>query len=103
MQQRMMAKLGLTTWQEGDQALIDDLWTIMHENHADFTLTFRQLAHVKGLTNASQQQIEQDLGGTVSESIEPFTDLFIDREAARHWLERYRLRITANDKLILTK
>lgn len=95
MQQRMMAKLGLTTWQEGDQALIDDLWTIMHDNHADFTLTFRQLAHVKGLTNASQQQIEQDLGGTVSESIEPFTDLFIDREAARHWLERYRLRIAA--------
>lgn len=98
MQQRMMAKLGLITWQEGDQVLIDDLWTIMHENHADFALTFRQLAHVKGLTHAPQAQIEEDLGGTVSASIEPFTDLFIDRQAARQWLERYRLRTVSEGR-----
>jgi uncharacterized protein YdiU (UPF0061 family) len=100
MQQRMMSKLGLKRWLDGDQVLIDDLWTVMHENHADFTLTFRQLAHASGLTNAPQSQIEQDLGGTVSASIEPFIDLFIDRQAARHWLERYRLRIAAEGRVL---
>lgn len=93
MQKKMMSKLGLTDWQDGDHVLIDDLWSLMHRNRADFTLTFRQLAHVSGLTDASAVQIEHDLGGTVNASIQPFVDLFIDRDDASAWLDRYRRRI----------
>lgn len=93
MQKRMMNKLGLLQWREGDQLLIDDLWSVMHHNHADFSLSFRQLAHAEGVTNASQGVIEHDLGHTVRSSIKPFVDLFIDREAAQAWLNQYVLRI----------
>lgn len=99
MQTRMTEKLGLGSWQSGDETLIDDLWGLMHANHADFTLTFRQLAYAGGLTQASQAQIERDLGGTVSSGLEPFVDLFIDRLAARAWLDRYAERLGASGKL----
>jgi uncharacterized protein YdiU (UPF0061 family) len=59
MQQRMMQKLGLSDWQEGDE-------------------------------------IETDLGNTVNANLKPFVDLFINREAAELWLERYRQRIARN-------
>jgi uncharacterized protein YdiU (UPF0061 family) len=39
----MRRKLGLTTQEEGDRALVDDLLGAMHRNQADFTLTFRGL------------------------------------------------------------
>lgn len=100
MQQRMMSKLGLSHWHDGDQTLIDDLWTLMHENHADFTLTFRQLAHAKGLSDATQEQIVFDLGGTVGSTMAPFIDLFIDRSAAQDWLTKYRSRIESQGPLI---
>lgn len=93
MQQRMMNKLGLVRWQDGDETLVDDLWSLMQANRADFTLTFRQLAHAPGLTSANAAQIEQDLGATVHGALTPFVDLFVDREAALAWLERYRGRI----------
>lgn len=93
MQKKMMNKLGLLYWREGDQLLIDDFWSVMHHNHADFSLAFRQLAHVEGLTHADQGVIEHDLGNTVRSSIKPFVDLFIDREAAQAWLNQYVLRI----------
>jgi len=106
MQQRMMQKLGLSDWQEGDETLVDDLWSLMQANHADFTLTFRQLAYAPGMPELdqahitqqqiSQQQIETDLGNTVNASLKPFVDLFIDRAAAELWLERYRQRIARN-------
>ncbi len=93
MQQRMMNKLGLVEWKDGDETLVDDLWSLMQANHADFTLTFRQLAHAPGLTSAPAAQIEQDLGATVHGTLIPFVDLFVDREAALAWLGRYRHRI----------
>ncbi len=95
MQQRMMNKLGLAHWQEGDETLVDDLWSLMQGSHADFTLTFRQLAYAPGLTDASAAQIERDLAGTVHGSLIPFVDLFVDREAALAWLARYGRRIQA--------
>ena len=41
----MRRKLGLTLTVEGDGELIRNLLNSMQESHADFTLTFRQLAH----------------------------------------------------------
>ena len=93
MQTRMSQKLGLGAWQAGDETLIDDLWSLMQASHADFTLTFRQLAYAPGLTLASQAQIERDLGGTVNANLLPFVDLFVDRASAQAWLNRYRVRL----------
>ncbi len=93
MQARMSQKLGLSTWQAGDETLIDDLWSLMQANHADFTLTFRQLAYAPGLTQASQEQIERNLGGTVNANLLPFVDLFVDRAGAQAWLSRYSARL----------
>ena len=96
MQSRMSQKLGLTTWQAGDEVLIDDLWSVMQASHADFSMSFRQLAYAPGLTQASPGQVAFDLGGTVGDgsgSLQPFVDLFVDREAAGAWLIRYRERV----------
>lgn len=96
MQDRMSQKLGLKTWQAGDETLIDDLWSLMQASHADFSLTFRQLAYAPGLAHADAGRIALDLGGTVGDgsgSLRPFIDLFVDREAAYAWLERYKNRI----------
>lgn len=93
MQTRMSQKLGLGAWQAGDETLIDDLWSLMQAGHADFTLTFRQLAYAPGLTLAPQAQIERDLGGTVNANLLPFVDLFVDRAGAQAWLSRYRTRL----------
>ena len=96
MQSRMSQKLGLTTWQAGDELLIDDLWSVMQGSRADFSLTFRQLAYAPGLTQADPRLVARDLGGTVGDgsgSLQPFVDLFIDRPAALAWLERYRNRL----------
>ncbi|MCF8172381.1 MAG: YdiU family protein [Candidatus Methylopumilus sp.] len=93
MQARMSQKLGLSAWQAGDETLIDDLWSLMQASHADFTLTFRQLAYAPGLTQASQAQIEHDLGGTVNANLLPFVDLFVDRAGAQAWLSRYSARV----------
>ena len=67
--------------------------SLMQASHADFTLTFRQLAYAPGLTQASQAQIERDLGGTVNANLLPFVDLFVDRVGAQTWLGRYRARL----------
>ncbi len=93
MQSQMSQKLGLGEWQAGDETLIDDLWSLMQASHADFTLTFRQLAFAPGLTLASQAQIERDLGGTVNANLLPFVDLFVDRAGAQAWLSRYSARL----------
>jgi len=75
----MAAKLGLASWQPGDQELLDDLWQLMHDQRADFTLAFRRLAHA--MTPAAP-------GGPAR-----FEDLFYDLEPAHAWLQRYRDRL----------
>ena len=93
MQTKMLSKLGLNEWLAGDESLIDALWSLMHENKADFTLTFRQLAHAPGLSGAVSEQISVDLGGTTSPNVQPFVDLFLDRDAANAWLTSYQARL----------
>jgi uncharacterized protein YdiU (UPF0061 family) len=66
----MAAKLGLDAWRVEDEPLLDDLLKLMHDQRADFTLSFRRLsAAVRG-------------------DAQPFADLFMDRDAARAWLAR---------------
>ena len=98
MQHRMMAKLGFAEWRPGDEQLVDDLWRLMHESHADFTLSFRQLAHASGLSESPAQRVREDLGATVGPTLTPFLDLFTDREAAHAWLARYRERVLAEGR-----
>ncbi|WP_027796393.1 protein adenylyltransferase SelO [Paraburkholderia acidipaludis] len=75
---RMRAKLGLETAREGDDALSNRLFEIMHANRADFTLTFRHLAGV------SKHGAQQDA---------PVRDLFLDRPAFDAWANDYRARL----------
>ncbi|MGO1767536.1 hypothetical protein CAP48_13115 [Advenella sp. S44] len=76
--QRMVAKLGLDVWKEGDDELIDGWWRVLHEQSADFTLSFRYLS-----------QIDDDEGGLRS--------LFADTTALEQWLVTYRTRLQDND------
>ncbi|HTK01564.1 MAG TPA: YdiU family protein [Bordetella sp.] len=70
----MAAKLGLDDWRVEDEPLLDDLLKLMHEQRADFTLSFRRLSTA------------------VRGDPQPFVDLFIDRQAARAWLDRLLAR-----------
>ncbi|ANN66501.1 protein adenylyltransferase SelO [Bordetella bronchialis] len=70
----MAAKLGLQAWRPEDEGLLDDLLKLMHEQRADFTLSFRRLAQA------------------VRGQPQPFLDLFIDRDAARGWWEKLQAR-----------
>lgn len=73
-QGNLCRKLGLADWEEGDDDLIDAWWRLLHEQRADFTLSFRSLA-------------------TVGEDAAPFLALFGDPEPARAWLARYEQRL----------
>nr|WP_307723531.1 YdiU family protein [Massilia sp. Mn16-1_5] len=72
------AKLGLSTYDAGDRALFDSLFTIMQGSHVDFTLLFRRLG---------------DLRVDAPETDAPLRDLFIDRAAFDDWAVRYRARL----------
>jgi uncharacterized protein YdiU (UPF0061 family) len=75
---RMSAKLGLTVVEESDNALIDDMMTLMAKDRCDFTITFRRLAGFDssdGAANVAQR------------------DLFVDRPAFDAWALRYAARL----------
>ena len=76
-QHNMQMKFGFDQWQEGDHELVNDWWHLLHEQQADFTLSFRHLA--EAVTNA-----------------QPWLALFNDQVAARQWLDRYQERSAAN-------
>ncbi|MWB77229.1 YdiU family protein [Pseudooceanicola sp. 216_PA32_1] len=67
------AKLGLATAQDGDEALIVDLLSLMAQNRADFTNTFRAL------------------GGAAAR------DQFLDREGFDTWETRWTARSAGED------
>jgi len=77
---RLAAKLGLAAWEPGDDALMERLWRLMHDNRADFTLSFRALA-AAGQGDAA-----------------PFEGLYADREGARAWLADYRARLARDGR-----
>nr|WP_229425616.1 MULTISPECIES: YdiU family protein [unclassified Massilia] len=80
--ERLHAKLGLATHQEGDRLLFDSLFTIMQASHVDFTQLFRRLGDLR---------IAPD--GDLAQSDAPLRDLFIDRPAFDEWALRYRERL----------
>jgi len=73
----MTAKLGLNTKQPSDKTLIENLFAIMDNSNADFTLTFHQLSLLE-LDNANDAAI---------------LALFDDAEKFSQWLEQWRRRL----------
>lgn len=78
----MRAKLGLLDAMEDDQRLVQELLEIMQTGRVDFTLCFRALS-----------QADAESRNTA------VRDLFIDREAANHWLEKYQQRLSQEDSI----
>ena len=74
----MRQKLGLLTSESEDENLIESLLNIMHENEADFTLTFRRLCHA-----ALGKKIDRNL-----------RNLFKDEEAFNKWSNSWRSRLS---------
>ncbi|SDH06576.1 Uncharacterized conserved protein YdiU, UPF0061 family [Vibrio xiamenensis] len=71
---QMRSKLGLVSAAPQDSELFDDMFTLLADNHTDYTRFFRALSSV-----------DQD-------DTQAVIDLFIDRDRARAWLERYLAR-----------
>ncbi len=70
----MREKLGLTTQDDGDEQLVQDLLGLMQRNEVDFTLTFRRLCDA------------------ADGSPEAFRGMFTDLAGADEWLARWRQR-----------
>ena len=72
------AKLGLAMFYENDRTLFESMFSLMHENHVDFTQFFRKLA----LLQVDQPELDA-----------PVRDLFLDRAAFDGWAVDYRARL----------
>ncbi|MGF6411008.1 protein adenylyltransferase SelO [Paraburkholderia sp. MM5482-R1] len=83
LENRMRAKLGLEQARDGDDALVNRLFEVMHANRADFTLTFRNLARLS----------KHDASGDT-----PVRDLFLDRVAFDAWANDYRARLAEESR-----
>ena len=74
----MRRKLGLAEEKEGDTALVNSLLTVMANNGADFTLTFRRLSDVTAGDPAAVERVRE---------------LFEDRAAFDDWAARWTKRL----------
>lgn len=72
-------KLGLETTEEGDEQLIADLFKLLQENHPDHTNFYRALSHLPQNADSLERTA--------------ITDLFIDRDGIRQWLDDYQQRL----------
>jgi uncharacterized protein YdiU (UPF0061 family) len=79
--QGLARKVGLATWREEDDALVQDLLTRMAENEADFTLTFRALADAAATPDADAA----------------VRALFRDPAAFDAWATAWRARLAQED------
>ena len=73
-------KLGLRELREDDPALINELLTLMHRGHSDFTRTFRHLSRVRTDNDEPAIGVREEI-----------TDL----EAFDAWVGQYRTRLRA--------
>ena len=88
LQQRMGAKLGLATVQDGDPELVDQLMQLMARDAVDFTIFWRRLSHaVAGFAEPLADQT------AARQAIEPVRDLFLQREAFDAWALHWRGRL----------
>ncbi len=76
MVQGLRAKLGLASAHDDDPALADELLSLMAEDRADFTITWRRLA-----------------------SIDAARDCFVQREKFDAWAQRYRARLDSEGSI----
>jgi uncharacterized protein YdiU (UPF0061 family) len=76
--QLLHAKLGLELFQDHDRLLFEAMFSLMHDNHVDFTQFFRKLGQLQ------HAHPEHDA---------PLRDLFIERAAFDAWALRYRDRL----------
>ncbi|MEM1110516.1 MAG: YdiU family protein [Pseudomonadota bacterium] len=74
--QGVAKKLGLAALEDEDTALVEDLFDLMANDRADFTLTFRHLADLAG----------PDQGA-------PVEDIYTPPKALAAWVERWRDRL----------
>jgi len=74
------AKLGLSSNNEDDRTLFDGMFTLMNDNHVDFTQFFRTLGKL---------QVD------APEHDAPLRDMFIDRAGFDAWAAIYRTRLRA--------
>ena len=72
----MRKKLGFYEGREEDKKLVSELLDIMHDNHVDYTMLFRQLSQVPSDENKNKLR-----------------DLFINREACDSWMDKYKQRL----------
>ena len=72
------AKLGLKAVLPEDKELIDGMFSVLQNNHVDFTLFFRRLGSLQVDNPAAD---------------EPLRDLILDRPAFDAWAARYRARL----------
>lgn len=78
--ERLHAKLGLTTTESGDDALIERTIELLHANRADWTLFWRKPAELRVDTTDPAED-------------EPVRDLFADRAAFDAWAAGCRARL----------
>jgi len=74
----MQAKFGLREEQEDDAALIQDLLSLMQQNHVDYTNFFRALGSFSSEDGSRHELLR---------------DFFMDREAFDKWAPRYERRL----------
>jgi uncharacterized protein YdiU (UPF0061 family) len=85
---RFQAKLGLREQRDGDDELLDKLFTVMHQGRIDFTLFFRRLADIRS------NDASADVG---------VRDLFADRASFDGWVQMYRARLVAESSNDLSR
>ncbi|QFT56474.1 YdiU family protein [Microbulbifer sp. THAF38] len=99
--ERMRAKLGLTTEEDGDQALCADLLQLLQQGEADYTRFFRALSHYRGERPA--QGLQECLAEAQHSALEQWLEHY-DRRLAREHSDscaRNRAMLAANPKYLL--
>ena len=77
---RMREKLGLDAERPEDAALLSNLFGLLQQSAADYTLFFRRLGELRSEPSAAD---------------EPLRDMFVDRAGFDAWAARYRARLAA--------
>ncbi len=80
----LRAKLGLSSAHDADIELVDELFALMAESHADFTLLFRNLSRLHAADAGADSAVR---------------DLVINRARFDAWAARYRARLQAESSV----
>jgi serine/tyrosine/threonine adenylyltransferase len=85
-------KLGLSTPEDGDPALVEDLLNAMHRNQADFTLTFRALCE------AAEHDAAEGTAAKNAAADSNLRRLFANPQECEPWLLRWRERLNRDPR-----